>query len=166
MRRRCTTSETYDFYALSRDEDVCAASKDWATFSSARGTDLSTLSAELADPIEALLMMDPPKHDRLRALVSRVFTLGAVTALEPMVAEVIDGKQLDTLDGRTTFDAAGRFHRAVPGGDHLAHARRCPSGDGVQPDPRSRVAAFDVASTESPASRCTPGERRRPPGGP
>ena len=74
-------SETYGFYALSLYDDVCAASKDWGTFSSTHGTDLSTLSAELADPIEALIMLDPPKHDRLRALVSRVFTPRAVTAL-------------------------------------------------------------------------------------
>jgi cytochrome P450 len=106
-------SETYGFYALSRHDDVCAASKDWATFSSARGTDLSTLSAELAEPIEALIMMDPPKHDRLRALVSRVFTPRAVTALEPMVREVID-EQLGTLDGRTTFDAVADFTGPFP----------------------------------------------------
>ena len=36
-------------------------------------------------------MMDPPEHDRLRALVSRVFTPRAVTALEPMIREVICG---------------------------------------------------------------------------
>ncbi len=106
-------SETYGFYALSRFDDVCAASKDWGTFSSTHGTDLSTLSAELADPIEALIMLDPPKHDRLRALVSRVFTPRAVTALEPMVREVI-GQQLDTIAGQTSFDAVVDFTGPFP----------------------------------------------------
>ena len=106
-------SETYGFYALSRYDDVCAASKDWGTFSSTHGTDLSTLSAELADPIEALIMLDPPKHDRLRALVSRVFTPRAVTALEPMVRQVID-EQLDALTGRETFDAVVDFTGPFP----------------------------------------------------
>src|SRR3984893_7777287 len=36
-------------------------------------------------------MMDPPEHDRLRALVSRAFTPRAVTALEPMIRAVIAG---------------------------------------------------------------------------
>jgi len=106
-------SETYGFYALSRYDDVCAASKDWGTFSSTHGTDLSTLSAELASPIEALIMLDPPKHDRLRALVSRVFTPRAVTALEPMVREVI-GEQLETIAGRSSFDAVVDFTGPFP----------------------------------------------------
>src|SRR5205823_11239206 len=68
-------SERYGFYALSRYDDVVAAHKDWHTFSSSHGVDLSTLSS---DPdhiaaLESIIMMDPPQHDRLRALVSRVF---------------------------------------------------------------------------------------------
>lgn len=106
-------NDTYGFYALSRYDDVCAASRDWGTFSSTHGTDLSTLSAELADPIEALIMLDPPKHDRLRALVSRVFTPRAVTALEPLVRQVIL-EQLDTIDGQPTFDAVVDFTGPFP----------------------------------------------------
>ena len=37
-------NEKYGFWALFRYEDVCAAHKDWQTFSSAHGVDLSTLS--------------------------------------------------------------------------------------------------------------------------
>lgn len=106
-------SERYDFYALSRYEDVCAASKDWATFTSTHGVDLSTLSTPLTEPLESLIMMDPPKHDRLRALVSRVFTPRAVKALEPLVREVIL-EQLATLDGRTEFDAVADFTAPFP----------------------------------------------------
>ena len=105
-------SEQYDFYALSRYEDVCAASKDWATFTSTKGIDLSTLTA-LSDPIEAIIMMDPPKHDRLRALVSRVFTPRAVMALEPMVREVILD-QFAQLDGRSTFDGVSDLAGPFP----------------------------------------------------
>ena len=91
---------TYDFYALSRFDDVCAASKDWATFTSTHGVDLSMLSAVLDGPLDSLIMMDPPRHDRLRALVSRVFTPRAVKQLEPLVREVIS-EQLATLEGRS-----------------------------------------------------------------
>jgi cytochrome P450 len=106
-------NERYGFYALSRYDDVCAASKDWATFTSTRGSDLSMLTREDATPLDALIMMDPPRHDRLRALVSRVFTPRAVAALEPMVREVIH-MQLAALDGRTTFDAVVDFTAPFP----------------------------------------------------
>src|SRR5580704_3969248 len=86
-------SEQYGFYALSRFADVLAAHRDWETYSSAHGIDLSTLSkdSELIESFKSIIMMDPPEHDRLRALVSRVFTPKAVTALEPMIREVIGG---------------------------------------------------------------------------
>ncbi|MGZ4705206.1 MAG: cytochrome P450 [Acidimicrobiales bacterium] len=106
-------SETYDFYALSRYDDVCAASKDWATFTSTHGVDLSMLSRHFDEPLESLIMMDPPRHDRLRALVSRVFTPRAVTALEPMVREVIL-EQLQQVEGRETFDAVAEFTGPFP----------------------------------------------------
>src|SRR5580700_5939122 len=81
-------SERYRFYALSRYEDVCRAHRDWETFSSSHGVDLATMSGHM-EPQESIIMMDPPKHDRLRALVSRVFTPRAMTALEPMIRDVI-----------------------------------------------------------------------------
>src|SRR4051812_25048050 len=79
-------SEQYGFSALSRFADVLAAHRDWEGFSSAHGIALSSLSSDPAMIAEyhIIIMMDPPEHARLRALVSRVFTPRAVTALEPM----------------------------------------------------------------------------------
>jgi cytochrome P450 len=57
--------------------------------------------------------MDPPEHDRLRALVSRVFTPRAVTALEPMIREVICS-YLEPLDGAAGFDAVADFSALFP----------------------------------------------------
>src|SRR6185295_347513 len=84
-------SERYGFYALSRFADVVIAHRDWHSFSSSHGVDLSMLSRppELIQSLRSIIMMDPPSHDRLRALVSRVFTPRAVAALEPMIREVI-----------------------------------------------------------------------------
>jgi cytochrome P450 len=106
-------NDTYGFYALSRYEDVCSASKDWATFTSTHGVDLSTLTTRLHDPIETLIMLDPPKHDRLRALVSRVFTPRAVVGLESMVRDVIV-EQLDTIEDPSSFDAIVDFAGPFP----------------------------------------------------
>src|SRR3972149_6950491 len=77
-------SERYGFYALSRFADVLAAHRDWEGFSSAHGIELFTLSMdpEVVKGFKSLIMMDPPEHDRFRALVSRVFTPRAVSALD------------------------------------------------------------------------------------
>jgi cytochrome P450 len=108
-------SERYGFYALSRFDDVVLAHRDWQGFSSAHGVDLSTLSQdpELIRSFRMIIMMDPPEHDRFRKLVSRVFTPRAVTALEPMVREVIV-THLDRLDGRDSFDVVKDFSAPFP----------------------------------------------------
>jgi cytochrome P450 len=108
-------SERYGFYALSRFEDVVTAHRDWKGLSSAHGVDLNTLSKdpELIKSFRSIIMMDPPEHDRLRGLVSRVFTPRAVTALEPMIREVIQGF-LEPLDDATEFDAVADFSAPFP----------------------------------------------------
>src|SRR2546430_449498 len=108
-------SEKYGFYALSRFGDVLAAHRDWEGFSSAHGVELFLLSKdpEVVRSYRNIIMMDPPEHDRLRALVSRVFTPRAVTALEPMIREVI-GATLDALGGATEFDAVADFSAHFP----------------------------------------------------
>jgi acyl-CoA synthetase (AMP-forming)/AMP-acid ligase II len=57
-------------------ERLQRAHKEWQTFSSSHGVDLSSMSKplELIRSLQRIIMMDPPEHDRLRALVSRVFT--------------------------------------------------------------------------------------------
>ena len=108
-------SERYRFYALSRFADVVAAHRDWQGFSSSHGVDLSSLSAdpEMIRSMRMIIMMDPPEHDRMRALVSRVFTPRAVGALEPMIREVICSL-LDPLGDADTFDAVEDFSALFP----------------------------------------------------
>jgi cytochrome P450 len=109
-------SEKYGFYALSRFADVLAAHRDWEGFSSAHGIELFTLSNKTAEEIagyRSIIMMDPPVHDRLRALVSRVFTPRAIDSLEPMVREVI-ASFLAPLDRAKEFDAVADFSAPFP----------------------------------------------------
>lgn len=96
-------SERYGFWALTRWDDVAEAAKDWATFSSAYGVTIEQITSHEQIDFESLIMIDPPRHDRLRSLVSRVFTPRAVGGLEPMVREVI-GKTFDALEDRASFD--------------------------------------------------------------
>ena len=56
------------------------------TFSSARGV---TLDESEADPNRpTILTLDPPRHDELRALISRAFTPRRIAALEPSIRAV------------------------------------------------------------------------------
>jgi cytochrome P450 len=107
-------NEKYNFYALSRYDDVVAAHKDWKRLSSAHGLDPFMMSKpfEEVQAYRSIIMMDPPSHDRLRGLVSRVFTPKAVTALEPMVREVIT-HFLDQIEG-DEFDAVEQFSAPFP----------------------------------------------------
>ena len=104
-------NDRYGFYALSRHEDVAAAYKDFETFSSTRGVDLATMTSD--DPVPPLIiMMDPPDHNRMRVLVSRVFTPRAIAGLEPMVREVVTSF-LDRADP-TRFDVVHDFSALFP----------------------------------------------------
>lgn len=77
-------NERLGFWALSRHADVLAAFLDPAAFSSAEGVALETSGAE-ARAAMSFLAMDPPRHDRLRALVARGFTPRRMAALEPNI---------------------------------------------------------------------------------
>ena len=77
-------NETYDFWALSRFDDVEAASKDPETFSSSHGTVLEIMGPE---PMHTgmIIFMDPPEHTKMRALFSRAFTPRRVNAQEDRI---------------------------------------------------------------------------------
>jgi cytochrome P450 len=108
-------NERYGFYALSRFADVVAAHRDWQGMSSAHGIELSTLTRDPAvvKALGLMIMMDPPEHDRFRTLVSRVFTPRAVTALEPMIRQVI-ADLLEGLETRPSFDVVADFSGPFP----------------------------------------------------
>lgn len=105
-------SEEYDFYALSRHEDVAAAYKNFEAYSSARGVDLAMVRSEEPLPHKSIIMMDPPEHRSMRSLVNKVFTPRAIGALKPMVTELIE-HYLGTVD-RRGFDVVQDFSALFP----------------------------------------------------
>jgi cytochrome P450 len=78
-------NDAMDFYALSRFRDVLAATQDWQVYSSAEGTTVERMLPEMFELTPMLLFLDPPRHDRLRRLVSHAFTPRRVTDLEPFI---------------------------------------------------------------------------------
>ena len=103
----------YGFWALSRFDDVAAAHHDWRTFSSAHGVTLHDLRNPEFRAVGNIIYLDPPEHERLRNLVSKVFTPRAVTALEPMMRAVVR-ETLDRVAGRPAFDAVADFAALFP----------------------------------------------------
>ena len=109
-------SEKYDFWALTRYEDVSAAIRDHETFSSAKGVTLDMVKAAASGEGgvmgKIIISLDPPEHERMRKLVNRVFTPRAVTALESLVRETID-RYVSQLDP-SSFDAVEDFAALFP----------------------------------------------------
>lgn len=80
-------NDAFDFYALSRFEDVLEASLDHETYSSAYGTVLDMMADEPGQS-PMMIFQDPPEHTRLRKLVSRAFSPRRMSELEPRIREI------------------------------------------------------------------------------
>jgi cytochrome P450 len=96
-------NERYDFYALSRWSDVEPGLVNHRLFSSAKGTVLELIKANLDMPPGSIIFEDPPTHDIHRGVLSRVFTPRKMTAIEPKVREFC-ARSLDPLVGSGGFD--------------------------------------------------------------
>ena len=96
-------NEKYDFYALSRFDDVERALIDWETYRSGRGSILELIRADFDVPSGLILFEDPPVHDVHRGLMARVFTPKKMNAIEPKVREFC-ARTLDPLVGTGGFD--------------------------------------------------------------
>ena len=96
--------EEAGFWSVTTADDVHTVSRDWETYSSERG---GVTAATAGFPIELMramfIGMDPPKHDRIKALFQAGFTPKRIAAHEPEIrAIVID--VLDRLEGRDECD--------------------------------------------------------------
>jgi cytochrome P450 len=106
-------NDRYDFWALSRFHDIEAANKDHETFVSSHGTTVETMSDEPNLDTGMIIWTDPPKHTRLRKLVSRAFTAKRVSSLEDRMREVC-GELLDPHVGEKQFDYEQDFTAVHP----------------------------------------------------
>ncbi len=84
-------NDALGFWALSRYDDVLAAFKDTQTFSNAQGVSLERSSMSDPSAVASFLAMDPPRHDQMRALVSRGFTPRRVVDLESRIRALTAG---------------------------------------------------------------------------
>ncbi|GAA4142561.1 cytochrome P450 [Actinomadura keratinilytica] len=105
-------NEQDDFWALSRHADILAALRDSDRFSSRNGLRIEpAFWGPDAEKFFSFVAMDPPKHTRMRGLVSRAFTQRRVQALEPRLREIARAHLEPLLDGGAfdLMEFAGRF---------------------------------------------------------
>ena len=106
-------NEKYNFFALSRYEDVARELPNWETYRSGRGTTADILFANIEVPPGILLFEDPPLHDLHRKLLSRVFTPRRMLAVESMV-RAFCVRELDPLVGASGFDFIADLGAMMP----------------------------------------------------
>ena len=93
------------FWSITTADDVKTVSRDWETYSSEIGGFLA--ATESVIPLELskamFIGMDPPKHDRIKALFQRGFTPRRIAEHEDQIRAITRGV-LDGLAGRDEVD--------------------------------------------------------------
>lgn len=106
-------NEEYDFYAVSRFDDVQKGLGNHQVFSSARGGILELIKANVEMPPGTFIFEDPPIHTVHRGIVARIFTPRRMNGLDSMVRE-FTARTLDSLVGRDSFDVVADIGAQIP----------------------------------------------------
>jgi cytochrome P450 len=96
-------NEKYDFYAVSRYEDVMKGLLDRDTFISGRGGVIEFIKSGVVPPKGVFIFEDPPLHTIHRGLLTRVFTPKRMNDLEPAIRKYC-AEALDPIVGTGKFD--------------------------------------------------------------
>jgi cytochrome P450 len=113
MRQECPvhwTSHITEFpddggyWSITTADDIHTVSKDWKTYSSERRGITAAVGVFPLELVRAMFIgMDPPKHDRIKALFQTGFTPKRIAAHEDEIREIVIDV-LDRLEGRETCD--------------------------------------------------------------
>lgn len=105
----CFWSEEAGKWVFSRYHDILNALQDWRTYSSAQGNLVDEFPGRAGSTLGS---SDPPRHDRLRALIQSAVTKRALDHIvEPARASC--KAHLAALDGRKDFDLVGEYGAKV-----------------------------------------------------
>lgn len=101
----CFWSEEAGKWVLSRYHDILPALQDWRTYSSAQGNLVDEFPGRAGSTLGS---SDPPRHDRLRALIQSAVTKRALEHLiEPTRA--VCRTHLEGIEGKDVFDLVGDY---------------------------------------------------------
>lgn len=115
-----------DFFAFTRFQDNLDAFVDHETYSSNHGTSLEFMDEPKPDT-GLIIYMDPPRHNRYRALVSKTFTPRQIQELAVEIRRIAVS-YLDPLVGRSSFDVVREFTARLPM-DVISSMLGVPEGD-------------------------------------
>src|SRR6516225_4594159 len=101
------------FWSVHRYSDIITASRDVATFSSARGISFEEPTDEDMAARRTIIDTDPPEHTKLRKIVSGSFTQRAVAVYQHFV-EGLTEEVLDTGLVSGAFDFVDAVAKEVP----------------------------------------------------
>jgi cytochrome P450 len=106
-------NEQYDFYAVSRHDDLNRVLGDRDTYISGKGMVYNLITQDVEMPSGLFISEDPPMHTMHRGIVSRLFTPRAVGSLEPQIRKLCT-ELVDGLEGRDHFDFVRDFALQLP----------------------------------------------------
>jgi len=105
--------EEAGFWSVTSAEDIHTVSRDWRTYSSERGGVIAAAGGFPLELAQAMFIgMDPPKHDRLKALFQAGFTPRRIAAHEDAIREIVV-RVLDRLEGRETCDLVNEVAQPI-----------------------------------------------------
>ncbi len=107
-------NDEFDFWALSRHEDVLGAFRNLDGFSNAQGVSLEPSAfGPDAHQFMSFLALDPPRHTRMRSLVGKGFTPSKVAEMEEGI-RAIALQHLEPALERGSFDFIADFAGMLP----------------------------------------------------
>lgn len=102
------------FWAITRHADVARISRDPAAFTQAPSLFIEDLPpGNMRDHPDVMINMDPPRHTRYRALVSKGFTPRVIQRLEGRIREVVT-ELIDAFSGRGEVEFVSGFASELP----------------------------------------------------
>ncbi len=106
-------NKEYDFYALTRYDDVRAAFLNHQALSSKHGDILEMIQQKIAIPPGTFIHNDPPAHSIHRNIVARIFSPRRMNGLEAQVRQ-ITRECLDKIAGEKEFDFIEHIGGQIP----------------------------------------------------
>ncbi len=103
---------TRGFWAISRYDDVVDVLRRPEAFSSRRILD-GEPGADPSSFLPMIVILDPPRHDELRALMSRAFTPRRIAELEPRI-RAIASELIDAFVEKGACDLFSEFSAPLP----------------------------------------------------
>jgi cytochrome P450 len=136
-------NEQYDFYAVSRYDDVMRGLGDRETFISGKGSTIDIIKHKVPIPDGLFIFHDPPKHANYRGLLNKMFTPKRVAALEEKI-RLFCARSLDPLVEGGEFNFIEHLGLemplrvigmliGLPDEDLKAHQTRMNEGSRVEP---------------------------------